>query len=288
MSKLFDLQGLDQIPVLGSGVGYREPWFGPLTSAEGNGIDFLEITADHFMDAPRWKIDQLKKLKESFTLIPHSLDLSIGSSEGIDKVYLEKLARIIEFTDPPYWSEHLAFTKAGGLELGHLAPLPFSNEAVDAVSANVEKISEVIEIPLILENITYGVNMPGHEMSEAEFISKVFDASGCGWLLDVTNLHVNSVNHSFDPLLFLQQTPTERVVQLHYVGFTKNARGYLIDDHGNAVDEEIWELMDEVLRQCSGVKGTILERDSKLPSFNEIMDETDRARSLGKKYNRWD
>ena len=130
--------------------------------------------------------------------------------------------------------------------------------------------------------------MPGHEMSEAEFISKVFDASGCGWLLDVTNLHVNSVNHSFDPLLFLQQTPTERVVQLHYVGFTKNARGYLIDDHGNAVDEEIWELMDEVLRQCSGVKGTILERDSKLPSFNEIMDETDRARSLGKKYNRWD
>ena len=288
MSKLFDLQGLDQIPVLGSGVGYREPWFGPLTSAEGNGIDFLEITADHFMDAPRWKIDQLKKLKESFTLIPPSLDLSIGSSEGIDKVYLEKLARIIEFTDPPYWSEHLAFTKAGGLELGHLAPLPFSNEAVDAVSANVEKISEVIEIPLILENITYGVNMPGHEMSEAEFISKVFDASGCGWLLDVTNLHVNSVNHSFDPLLFLQQTPTERVVQLHYVGFTKNARGYLIDDHGNAVDEEIWELMDEVLRQCSGVKGTILERDSKLPSFNEIMDETDRARSLGKKYNRWD
>jgi uncharacterized protein (UPF0276 family) len=91
-------------------------------------VDFLEITADHFMDAPNWKIDQLKKLKESFTLIPHALDLSIGSSEGIDEVYLEKLAEVIDLTCPPYWSEHLAFTKAAGLELGHLAPLPFTDE----------------------------------------------------------------------------------------------------------------------------------------------------------------
>jgi len=288
MGKLSDLKEIDQIPVLGSGVGFREPWLEPLTSVEGNGIDFLEITADHFMDVPSWKVDQLKKLKDSFTLIPHALDLSVGSSEGIDESYLEKLTRIIEFVDPPYWSEHLAFTKAGGLELGHLAPLPFSNEAVEVVSSNVEEISKAIEIPLILENITYGVNMPGHEMSEAEFIGKVLSSSNCGWLLDVTNLYINSVNHSFDPLLFLQQSPTERVVQLHYVGFTKNARGYLIDDHGNAVDEEIWELMDEVLRLCPSVKGAILERDSRLPSFTEIINETDRARSLGKKYERWD
>ena len=287
MNNISNLQNLSDIPKLGSGIGFREPWFYPLTSGEGRKIDFLEITADHFMDAPNWKIDQLKKLKESFTLIPHALDLSIGSSEGIDEVYLEKLAEVIDLTCPPYWSEHLAFTKAAGLELGHLAPLPFTDEAVDVVSSNIAKISSVIGKPLILENITYGITMPGHEMSEAEFIAKVLGSSSCGWLLDVTNLYINSVNHSFDPLLFLQQAPTERVIQLHYVGFTKNTKGYLIDDHGSAVNEEIWALMDEVLKQCPGVKGTILERDSKLPLFHEIIEETDRARNLGRKHKRW-
>ena len=282
-----DLDKLVDIPVLGSGIGYREPWSQNLLSESGDGVDFLEITADHFMDAPNWKIDQLKELSKKFTLIPHALDLSLGSSDGIDQAYLEKLQSVIEVVSPPYWSEHLAFTKAGGLELGHLAPLPFSNEAIDVIANNVQKSREYIKLPLFLENITYGIKMPGNEMSESEFITKSLSAADCGWLLDVTNLHVNSVNHSFDVKQFLEETPTERVVQLHYVGFSSNDKGYLIDDHGSAVNEEIWELMDQVLCLCP-VKGTILERDSKFPKFSEIIDETQRARVIGEKYKRWD
>ena len=282
-----DLDKLVDIPVLGSGIGYREPWSQNLLSESGDGVDFLEITADHFMDAPNWKIDQLKELSKKFTLIPHALDLSLGSSDGIDQAYLEKLQSVIEVVSPPYWSEHLAFTKAGGLELGHLAPLPFSNEAIDVIANNVQKSREYIKLPLILENITYGIKMPGNEMSESEFITKSLSAADCGWLLDVTNLHVNSVNHSFDVKQFLEETPTERIVQLHYVGFSSNDKGYLIDDHGSAVNEEIWELMDQVLCLCPA-KGTILERDSKFPKFSEIIDETQRAREIGEKYKRWD
>ena len=129
-----DLVSFEHIPILGSGLGYREPWYESLISASGDKVDFLEITADHFMDAPNWKIDQLKELSEKFTLIPHALDLSLGTSEGINEAYIEKLQSVIEIVNPPYWSEHLAFTKAGGMELGHLAPLPFSNEAIDVVA----------------------------------------------------------------------------------------------------------------------------------------------------------
>ena len=287
MSKVINCENFKNIPSLASGIGYREPWAKGLLSETGNGIDFLEITADHFIDSPKWKIDQLKELRQRFTLIPHGLDLSLGSAEGIDEKYLEKLISIIEIVDPPYWSEHLAFTKAGGLELGHLAPLPFSNEAIDVVAKNVQKVRGLISLPLILENITYGINMPGHEMSEAKFIRESLKAADCGWLLDVTNLHVNSVNHSFDVSEFLEEAPTERVVQLHYVGFSSNKKGYLIDDHGSPVNDEIWQLMDEVLAVCPA-KGTILERDSKFPLFSEIIDEAERARSIGKKYKRWD
>ena len=287
MSKVINCEKFKNIPALASGIGYREPWTKGLLSETGNRIDFLEITADHFIDSPEWKIDQLKELRQRFTLIPHGLDLSLGSAEGIDEKYLEKLISIIEIVDPPYWSEHLAFTKAGGLELGHLAPLPFSNEAVDVVAKNAQKVREHISLPLILENITYGINMPGHEMSEAKFIRESLEAADCGWLLDVTNLHVNSVNHSFDVNEFLEEAPTERVIQLHYVGFSSNEKGYLIDDHGSPVNDEIWQLMNKVFAICPA-KGTILERDSKFPLFSEIIDEAERARSIGKKYKRWD
>ena len=281
-----DIVSFEHIPILGSGLGYREPWYESLISAPGDKVDFLEITADHFMDAPNWKIDQLKELSEKFTLIPHALDLSLGTSEGINEAYIEKLQSVIEIINPPYWSEHLAFTKAGGMELGHLAPLPFSNEAIDVVANNVQQTRDYIKLPLILENITYGLMMPGQEMSESNFITKTLEASNCGWLLDITNLYVNSVNHSFDIEKFLEETPTERVVQLHYVGFSSNDKGYLIDDHGSAVNEEIWKLMDRVLSSCPA-KGTILERDSKFPKFNEIIGEIKRAQMIGGKYKRW-
>ena len=281
-----DLVSFEHIPILGSGLGYREPWYESLISELGDKVDFLEITADHFMDAPNWKIDQLKELSEKFTLIPHALDLSLGTSEGINEAYIEKLQSVIEIVNPPYWSEHLAFTKAGGMELGHLAPLPFSNEAIDVVANNVQQTRDYIKLPLILENITYGLMMPGQEMSESNFITKTLEASNCGWLLDITNLYVNSVNHSFDIEKFLEETPTERVVQLHYVGFSSNDKGYLIDDHGSAVNEEIWKLMDRVLSSCPA-KGTILERDSKFPKFNEIIGEIKRAQMIGGKYKRW-
>ena len=133
-----DLVSFEHIPILGSGLGYREPWYESLISEQGDKVDFLEITADHFMDAPNWKIDQLKELSEKFTLIPHALDLSLGTSEGIDEAYVEKLQSVIEIVNPPFgvsiW--HLPGRRNGAWSF---APLPFSNEAIDVVANNVQQ-----------------------------------------------------------------------------------------------------------------------------------------------------
>ena len=97
--------------------------------------------------------------------------------------------------DPPWWSEHIAFTRAGGVSIGHLAPLPWTREAVDVVVRNVERVKSRIHSPLILENITSPMIVPGSEMDEVEFLTAVLDRTGCGLLCDVTNLYTNSVNH---------------------------------------------------------------------------------------------
>lgn len=278
---------MNKIPNLGSGIGYRDFWFRDLMNTTEDAPDFLEVTADHFMDAPRWKMRELDALMEKFPIIPHGLDLSLGSADGLDEVYLEKLADLINKINPPYWSEHLAFTKAGGRELGHLAPLPFSWEAIEVLAKNVEKTKQFTDLPLILENITYGMEMPGGEMEEGTFIKEALEASGCGWLLDVTNLYVNSVNHSHDPDDFMNSAPMEKVVQLHYVGFSVGKNGYLIDNHGTDVNPEVRNLLERVLDRSSA-KGAILERDENLPPFSKIAEEISLTRKAGKAAGRWD
>lgn len=273
---------MKNLPNLGVGIGFREAFRADLFLHQ-SAVDFLEITADHYFDANRRKLEELELLKQHFTLIPHGLNLSLGSAEGVDDSYLEKFAELVEKTNPPWFSEHLCFTKSGGVEIGHLAPVPYTNEAVKVFVKNISRVKAKINTPLILENITYNVRFPSSEMTEAEFITKVLEETDCGLLLDVTNLYINSVNFNFDWRKFLDELPTERIVQLHFVGSHKN-KNKLIDAHANRTENEIWEVFREVCRRAD-VKGAILERDENFPPFAEILAEVELAKSYFKNPN---
>ncbi len=262
---------------LGVGIGFREEFRADIFLNQ-NKIDFLEITTDHYLDAKPEKLDELRLLKAHFSLIPHSLELSLGSAEGIDEDYLEKVAEIVEFIEPAYFSDHLCYTKSGGVKIGHLAPVPYTNEAIKVFIKNISQVKNRIKTPLILENITYLVQFPSSEMSEAEFIKTILKETDCGLLLDVTNLYINSQNFGFDWRKFLDEIPLERVVQLHFVGSHKNGKR-LIDAHANRTEFEIWQVFSEVCARCN-IIGAVLERDENFPPFNEILDELDEARRL--------
>jgi uncharacterized protein len=255
---------------LGIGIGFREPFRADIFLHRDQ-IDFLEITADHYFDADAVKQDELRMLNDHFDLIPHGLDLSLGSAEGIDAEYLEKFAALIEFVKPEWFSDHLCFTKSGGTSIGHLAPVPYTNEALRVFVKNISDVRKRIDTPLILENITYMVRFPSSEMSEAEFITKVLEETDCGLLLDVTNLYINSRNFGFDWKKFLDEIPLERVVQMHFVGSHRHGDKF-IDGHAHKTESEIWEIFREVCRRCE-IKGAVLERDANFPPFEEILEE---------------
>ena len=275
---------LSSLPTLGVGLSFREPFRSDLFLHRAQ-VDFLEIIADHYLDPSPDKEQELELLAGHFTLIPHGLHLSLGSAEGVDRVYLHKLARLVRRLNPPWWSEHIAFTRAGGVNIGHLAPLPFTREAVEVICRNIAQVRRDIETPLILENITYTVAVPGSQMSEAEFLAEVLARMDCGLLLDVTNLYTNAVNHGYDVSAFLEKLPLERMVQLHFVG--GNWRdGVLVDSHSQPTPPEVWKLMDDVLARTP-VKGVVLERDENLPPFEELLGELEQAREIGRRYGRW-
>jgi uncharacterized protein (UPF0276 family) len=269
---------------LGSGLGYR-PQFRAELFANRSRVDFLEIIADHYFDAAPEKLDELDLLRAHFPVVAHGLDLSVGSAEGVDPGYLAKLAALIARLDPPWWSEHLCFTRAGGVEIGHLAALPCTREAVDVVARNVEAVRAHIAAPLILENITTVVRVPGAEMDEAEFLTRVLDRTGCGWLCDVANLHANAVNHGVDIDAGFERWPWDRVTQIHYAG-GRWRDGVLIDSHDTPTSDAVWALYDRIVARAP-VKGVILERDERLPPFAELLDEVARARRTLEEHGRW-
>ena len=265
------------LPKLGVGLGFR-PQFKTEVFLNRSKIDFLEITSDHYIDSPPKKLEELELLAEHFPLIPHSLELSLGSAEGVDEDYLAKLSDVVSVANPAWFSDHICFTRSGGVKIGHLAPVPFTDEALGVFVRNIEKVKKRIDLPLILENITYNIEYPWNEMSEGEFIRRLLEEADCGLLLDVANLYINSVNLEFDWRAYLDELPMDRVVQLHFVG-AHHGHDRLIDAHADTTDDDIWNVFNEVSVRCD-IKGAILERDENFPTFDELLNELDASRNI--------
>ena len=275
---------MNKLPTLGVGIGFRYPFLSQLFLHRQK-IDFLEIIAEHYLDCTSEKLEELDLLAAHFPIIPHGINLSLGSAKGLDIDYLEKMAKLIKRINPPYWSEHLCFTRSHHIDIGHLSPLPFTQEAINIVCQNINIMRQYIDIPFVVENIAYIVKIPGSEMTEVQFINEIIHQADCGLLLDVTNLYINSINHQYNSEDFINQLALERVVQLHFVGGHWDD-DILIDSHSQPTHPEVWEIMDLVLAKTN-VLAVVLERDENLPKFEQLLLELDQARNIGRKYQRW-
>jgi uncharacterized protein len=264
------------LPQLGVGIGYRHAFRASLFQHQQK-IDFLEITADHFFVNDQRTNDELTLLKNNFHLIPHGLALSLGSADGIDSEYLARFARIVDRVEPAWCSDHIAFTRAGGIDIGHLTSLPKTKASLRVLKENIARVQDRIAIPLILENITESIRYPDDQYDDASFLCEVCEQNDVGILLDVTNLYMNSINHRFDAIKVLRQLPADRIVQLHFVG-GKFENGKWIDSHSTPTTAEIWDLLEEVL-MVADVKGMILERDEQIPPLEQLLPELAEART---------
>ncbi|HEY7416731.1 MAG TPA: DUF692 domain-containing protein [Ktedonobacteraceae bacterium] len=264
-----------EIPYLGSGLGYRRELKQEILAAREK-IDFLEVLTDQFQ--PAWMIEELEQLCDVFPVIPHGIGLSVGSMIPLDKDYLRAIKRISDITGSPFYSEHLCVTRAPGIDIGHLSPLWFTEETLENTVSNVSSIQDYLGKPLILENVTYTFDIPGGSISQTEFFNRLVDATNCGVLLDVTNVYINSVNHKFDPLAFIEQMPLESVVQIHLAGGYWS-QGILVDGHSEPVQEESWKLLEALAARCK-VRGAILEHDDNFPEWTIMLEQIGRARQI--------
>jgi uncharacterized protein (UPF0276 family) len=275
---------ISEIPYLGVGLGLRKELSSQILSNK-NEIDVLEITSEHFMDKPEAQMQYLKKFRDEFSVVPHGLNLSIGSAIELDREYLKKIKKICETIAAPYYSDHFATTYLPGLNIGHLSPAWFTKEALNMVIKKIDIVQNFLGIPLVLENITSFFDIPEADFEEPEFISEVCRKTQCGLLLDITNVHINAHNRGQDPYNFLQRLPLMNVVHVHLAGGKINPKNnWYYDTHSeelNGVNEGVWPLLKWVAERTN-IKTVIIERDDNFKEdFNKmILDDIKKARSI--------
>ncbi len=219
-------------------------------------------------------------MRDAVPLLLHGIGLSLGSSEGLDPVRLRQVERAVQALRPPWFSEHIAWTRAGGVDVGHLTPLPFTHEAVQTVARNVETLQRALPgVPLLLENIAYTLPLPGSQMTEPEFVRAVVEAAGTGLLLDLENVHANTLNHGGDALDAIAALPLERVVEVHLAGGLWQ-EGEYADTHTRPVPEESWALLEWLVPRAPNLAAVIIERDDDLPPFADLLAEVRRAQGI--------
>jgi len=261
----------------GAGLGLRRALLGPLASMPQEAVDFMEVAPENWIGIGGRFGRRFRALAERYPLVLHGLSLDIGGPDPLDLELVRSVRALMDELDAPLYSEHLTYCAAQG-HLYDLLPIPFTGEAVHYVAGRVRQVQDVIGAPIALENASYYAQ-PHRDMGEAEFIAAVVEESGCDLLLDVNNIYVNSINHGYDPLEFLDSLPLGRARYIHVAGHYDEAPDLKVDTHGSDVIDPVWGLLAEAYRR-TGPLPTLLERDFNFPPLETLLGEVAQVRQV--------
>ncbi|TAA47704.1 DUF692 domain-containing protein [Corallincola spongiicola] len=263
--------------IKGAGLGLRREMLDDALAKSANEVDFWEVAPENWMRLGGKFGKQFRQLTERHQFLCHGLSLSIGAPQPLDLEFVRQVKAFLDAHQISLYSEHLSYCSGYG-HLYDLLPIPFTEEAALYVADRVKQVQEILERPLVLENVSYYA-APGQEINELDFINRVLEEADCELLLDVNNIYVNSVNHGYDPVTFLRGLPSKRIRYIHVAGHYNEADDLIVDTHGADVIDPVWNLLKEAYR-FHGVLPTLLERDFNLPPMKELLLEVDKIRQI--------
>ena len=245
-------------------------------------VDVVEVIADDWTGRPRSEIRALRTLAAQVPLRLHGVGLGAASTEEVDRRRLDALARLVGAVEPEAWSEHLAFVRGGGSELGALAAPPRRPETIEGAVRNLRLAAHVVGAAPLVENVATLVEPPGSTMDETAWTKAVLDASGCRLLLDLHNLHANRVNTGVAATGFVDAIGVGRVGEVHvaggrWIGPADDRR--LLDDHLHDVPEPVFDGLRALGASGAPPLTVILERDDEWPGARALLGQLAQARA---------
>jgi uncharacterized protein len=243
-------------------------------------IGWIEAHTENYFHDGGPAVRALERARANYPLSLHGVGLGLGSADGLDREHLARVKRAITRFEPALVSEHACWGQAGGEFFNDLLPLPYTDEAALLLSRQVAQAQDFLGRRLLVENVSAYVTFEHSHLHEWDFLGAVARESGCGLLLDVNNIYVSACNLGVDARAFIGGVPRERVAEIHLAGHARIAREQggevLVDDHGSAVCDEVWELYQFALQRF-GPLPTLIEWDSNIPDLERLVGEARRA-----------
>lgn len=261
----------------GAGLGLRRAHLGPLLDRIPEPIDFMELAPENWVGVGGRLEATLEKIAAEVPLAAHGLSLNLGGPDPIDAAFVRRVRQFLERYDIRHYGDHLSYCADGG-HLYELLPVPYTEEAARYVAGRVRQIQDLLGRRITVENASYYC-APGQEIGELDFIRIVLEEADCELLLDINNIYVNSVNHAYDPVAFVEQLPASRIAYAHIAGHSGAAPEVIIDTHGTPVIDPVWDLLDAAYA-THGVFPTMLERDENIPSLATCVEEVGHIRRI--------
>lgn len=267
---------------MGHGVGLRAEHFQEILEKKPK-VDWFEAISENFMDTEGKPLKILEKVRADYPVGLHGTSLSIGSVGGLNPLYLEKLKKLSDRIQPAIISDHLCWAEHGGKRLFDLLPLPFTSESLELVVRHVDQLQSYLGRRILLENVSAYISFKHSEMTEWDFLNQVARQSGCGLLLDVNNIYVNSFNHNFSPQDYLDGIDSESVLQYHISGHTDKGK-FLFDTHVGEVIQPVWQLYAAAVRRFGDVS-SLIEWDTEIRGFDELLALNEKSREVARTKN---
>lgn len=261
------------------GIGLRAPHFDAILNELPN-IDFLEIHSENYFGGGKPK-EYLSKLAQNYPISMHSVGLSLGS-ENLDFKHLRQIKNLIDEFNPILVSDHLSFSGDDGIYVPDLLPVPLIDETMDKFVRNIDLFQNFIGRQILIENPSNYLSFKNSTFTEADFLNKICEKTGCAILLDINNIYVGEHNIGLNSNEYIDSINPLFVKEIHLAGYqenkTKNGETILIDTHGNTVFPKVWDLFETAIKKFNAP--VLIEWDTNIPPLEILLGERKKALNI--------
>ena len=268
-----------------AGVGLKAPHYREIIDA-GPDLGWFEVHPENYMTEGGPPHRYLERIRQDYPLSLHSVGCSLGSHAPIEQTQLDWMVRLADRYEPFLVSDHISWSAAGGTFLNDLLPLPYTDESLQAIAANVDRLQTALGRQILVENPSAYLQFRADSLTEPQFLAELTTRTGCGLLLDINNVYVSAMNHGFDPWDHLSAIPHEAVREIHLAGHAVDlwdGTEIRIDDHGDHVCDAVWDLFRRYVATFTtpgAAPVTLIEWDTNVPEFEVLKAEADHAAAI--------
>jgi len=201
---------------------FYNPHLASFTLDHGDLIDHLAMA-----DPPASDDEFFPEIQTRFPLLLH--DYLGQLSDPLSEFALKRASALQDRYQSPWVAEHFQclHTQDHSRSLDYVFPPLYTEDFLKRFCANALMLRDAVKAPLVMENIPGFFSVRRAQMTEAEFLRRFFDQTGCGFLIDVPHIWLAAHYRGIDAKQYLADFPLDRVVEIHVAGveFDRDLQG---------------------------------------------------------------